>query len=74
MAEKESDRTKPRGKAGRALVGLPTDPVIEAYKRGIDRTLLRKNLKLTVEERFLALMELQRFAVELRQAGQRDRR
>jgi hypothetical protein len=53
---------------------LPVDPVIEAYKRDIDRTLLRENLKLTVEERFLALMELQRFAIELRQAGKRARR
>jgi hypothetical protein len=27
------------------------DPVIEAYKKDVDRTLLRENLKLTVEER-----------------------
>ena len=26
------------------------DPVIEAYKKDVDRTLLRENLKLTVEE------------------------
>ena len=45
------------------------DPVIEAYKGGIDRTLLRENLKLTVEERFHKLMALQRFADELRRAG-----
>ncbi len=50
---------------------LQPDPVIEAYKRDIDRSLLRQNLKLTVEERFLKLMELQQFAAELRQAGQR---
>jgi hypothetical protein len=48
---------------------LPPDPVIEVYKRDIDRTLLRENLRLTVEERFLKLMELQRFAEELRRAG-----
>ena len=53
---------------------LPLDPVIEAYKRDIDRTLLRENLKRTVEERFLALMELQQFAIELRRAGQNARR
>lgn len=28
------------------------DPVIEAYKKDVDRTILRENLKLTVEERF----------------------
>jgi len=63
-----------RGRAGRAVASLPPDPVIEAYKRDIDRTLLRENLKLTVEERFLKLMELQRFATELRRAGQHARR
>jgi hypothetical protein len=56
------------------MVGVQPDPVIEAYKRDIDRTLLRENLKLTVEERFMKLMELQRFATELRLAGQHARR
>jgi hypothetical protein len=27
------------------------DPVIDAYKKDVDRTLLRENLKLSVEER-----------------------
>ncbi len=49
------------------------DPVIEAYKKDIDRTLLRENLKLTVEERLRQLMELQKFAEELRRAGQQLR-
>jgi hypothetical protein len=48
---------------------LPPDPVIEAYKQHVDRTLLRENLKLTVEERIRKLMELQRFAAEVRRAG-----
>jgi hypothetical protein len=74
MSKKEVCQSKPRGKISRRSAGLPVDPVIEAYKRDIDRTLLRENLKLTVEERFLALMELQRFAIELRQAGKRARR
>ncbi len=47
------------------------DPVVRAYMDGIDRTLLRKNLALSVEERFRQLMELQRFAAELRRAGER---
>ena len=45
------------------------DPVIEAYKKDIDRTLIRENLRLTVEERFEKLMRLQEFAEELRRAG-----
>lgn len=47
---------------------LPSDPVIEAYKRDVDRGLLRENLKLTVEQR---LQNLQRFVdaiEELRRA------
>lgn len=47
---------------------LPIDPVIEAYKKDVDRGLLRENLKLTVEQRLEALMSLQRFAEELRKA------
>jgi hypothetical protein len=45
------------------------DPVIEAYKRDVDRTLIRENLRLLVEERFEKLMRLQEFAEELRRAG-----
>jgi hypothetical protein len=45
------------------------DPVIEAYKRGIDRTLLRANLARTVEERLRNLGHLQRFGEKLRRAG-----
>lgn len=52
---------------------LPPDPVIEAYKKDIDRTLLRESLKLTVEQRVRNLMELQRFAEELRRAGREAR-
>ncbi len=44
------------------------DPVIEAYKKDIDRSLIRENLKLSVEERFRNLMALQLFADELRKA------
>jgi hypothetical protein len=51
---------------------LQPDPVIEAYKKDVDRTLIRENLKRSVEERFLNLMELQRFAEELRRAAQED--
>jgi len=50
------------------------DPVIEAYKKDIDLTLIRENLKLTVEQRFLNAMALARFADELRRAGSEARR
>jgi hypothetical protein len=50
------------------------DPVTEAYKRDLDRTLLKKNLRLTPEERILAAMELQKLAEEVRRAGREVRR
>jgi hypothetical protein len=36
-------------------VSLAPDPVIEAYKKDIDRTLIRENLKLTPDERLRKL-------------------
>lgn len=62
----KSDREERQRYGGAALI--EPDPVIEAYKRDIDRTLLRENLKLSVEQRFLKLCELQRLASELRKA------
>ena len=52
-------------------ISLDPDPVIECYKRDIDRTLIRANLQRTPEERLRNLMALQRFAEELRAAGRR---
>ncbi len=50
-------------------MGRVGEPVIEAYKRDVDRTLIRENLKLSVEERLQKLTALQQFAIELRRAG-----
>ena len=46
-----------------------SDPVIDAYKRDVDRTLLRENLKLMPEERLLKLQDFVRFLSDLRSAG-----
>ena len=43
--------------------------MIRAYLEGLDLTLIVRNLGLTIEERFVQLMQLQRFAAELRRAG-----
>lgn len=56
------------------MIEIEPDPVIEAYKKDVDRTLLRENLKLTVGERFEAIMALGRFSEELRAAVLRQRR
>ena len=45
------------------------DDIVELYKRDVDRTLLRENLKLTVEQRFEQLMNMQRFVERERRAG-----
>jgi hypothetical protein len=47
------------------------DPIVEAYKKDVDITLIRRNLSMSVEERFEQLMSLQKFAEELRAAGKR---
>ncbi len=57
--------------------GLPSadafDPLIEAFKKDVDRTLLRENLKLSQEERGRKLIDFARFAQALREAGNQAR-
>lgn len=50
------------------------DPVVERYKRDVDRTLIRENLRRTPEERLNALAALQRLAEEARRAAPRRAR
>lgn len=57
----------------RVEAGKDLDPVIEAYKKGVDVTLIRENLRLTVDQRFQQLMKLQQFAEDLRRAGRKVR-
>jgi hypothetical protein len=56
----------------RVAVPREPDPVIEFYKEGLDRPLLRENLRRTPEERLRQLMELQRFAGEIRRAREQS--
>ena len=50
-------------------ISLDPDPVIEAYKKDVDRTLLRENLKLTVEERVKKMQAALRLVEEIRRSG-----
>ena len=50
------------------------DPLIEALKRDIDMTLLERNLRLTPQQRIDQLVEMQRFAAELGDAGRKARK
>jgi len=49
------------------------DPVVEAYMRDVDRTILRENLKLTPAQRLEKFVRFSRFAATLREAGRRAR-
>ena len=48
--------------------------VIELYKKDVDRTLIRQNLKLSAEERLLNLQNFNIFAEEFRNAGKKSRK
>jgi hypothetical protein len=52
------------------VVGLPPadvfDPVIEAYKKDVDRTLLRENLKLTMQQRSEKFLSFAKSVYEIR--------
>jgi len=49
--------------------GLEPDPVVEAYKKDVDRTLLRENLRRSPEERCRNFLAAYRLAEELRRSG-----
>jgi hypothetical protein len=65
-----SDGTSPR----EAESGAVRDPVIEAYKKDVDRSLLRENLKLTPDERLRKLAAFMRSLQEVRAAAAAGRR
>ena len=53
--------------------GLEPDPVIETYKKDVDRTLLRANLQRTPEQRWQNFLAAYRLAHEVRRAGAKAR-
>jgi hypothetical protein len=48
---------------------IEPDPVIEAFKKDVDRTLFNRTLRLTVEERLRDLIRMHEFFDELRRAA-----
>jgi hypothetical protein len=54
--------------------GDDRDPLVEALIRDLDLSLVRRNLKLTPQQRIDQLVEMQRFAAELARAGRKARR
>jgi hypothetical protein len=59
-------RTMEQRTVGLLPVSLDPSPVIEAYKKDVDRTLLRENLKLTTTERVEKMISVLRFAEAVR--------
>ena len=53
-------------------ISLEPTPTIEAYKRDVDRTLLRENLKLSTAERIEKMIAVLAFAEELRRSKRRE--
>jgi hypothetical protein len=51
----------------------PLDPVVAAYLKDVDRTLLRVNLRLSPEDRIRKLQDFVRTMVALREAGRAAR-
>lgn len=49
-------------------ISMAPDPVIEEYKKDVDRTLIRENLKLTVDERIERMTGALRLAEALRRS------
>ena len=50
------------------------DDIIDLYKRDVDRTLLREQLKKTPSERVRDLVEMERFVEELQRASKESGR
>lgn len=60
---------RPNGTAAKAS----QDPVVEAFKKDIDRTLLRQNLRRSVGERLENFLRIQKFFLALRGAARRTK-
>ena len=58
---------------GHMAGGRLADPLIDAFKKDVDRTLLRENLRLTPEQRIQKLQDFVAFIARMQEAGRRAR-
>ena len=56
-------------KSEKSNLRIGEDPVVEFYKKDIDRTLIRENLKLTPEQRCVKFENFMELVYELKRAG-----
>lgn len=54
-------------------IEIGQDPVVELYKKDVDRTLLRENLKLTHQQRLDKAQRMLDLVLEVRRAGAANR-
>jgi hypothetical protein len=52
---------------------LPLDPVIEAFKSGVDRSLIEAQLRRSIDERIQRMIAALKLAEALREAGRKQR-
>ena len=64
----------PEKTAAQDSMTLEPDPVIEAYKKDVDRTLIREQLRRTVDERVRRMISALELAAALHDSGERNRR
>jgi hypothetical protein len=65
----DQDRSMTTTDSADASTDLRPDPVVEAYKKDIDRSLLREQLRRSVDERVSRMIAALRLATALREAG-----
>ena len=71
MNQGKGQPTEPTDAAPETAVSEWRDPVVEVYKKDVDRSLLRENLKLTVEARIRKAESFHRSIAGWREAGRR---
>lgn len=74
MGRRAGNVSEPQPPPYRSPDDFEPDPVIEAYKKHVDRTLIREQLRRSVDDRVKTMLGALRFAEELGAAGRRQRR
>jgi len=62
-----------QSQGSRGLTTIEPDPVSDVYKRDVDRTLIRAQLRRSVDERIDAMLNALRLAEALHEAGRAGR-
>lgn len=61
--------TSPAARASFESISLEPNAVIEAYKKGVDMTLVRENLRLSVDDRIRKMVKALELVEEIRRSA-----